>query len=157
MNIFVIILSHEHGEDVVARSNELNAYKAAGELMLSTIADLESEIDKEWSSSESVSKLTELKGLLEEGFTSEQFLGVLLGTRILQSLHKAVDLYNELYESFFKGDEAHRVMVKEVTLDVGLHDALKHIASYKRDSRFEDATDEVSELKRIANEALSKL
>lgn len=43
--LFVVILSHEHGDDIAVRSDEVAAYKAAGEIMQSTLDELDYAVD----------------------------------------------------------------------------------------------------------------
>ena len=96
MMIHVVILTTEHGDDVAARHTYEEALKAAGEMIVETIDELEREID---GNTEGETNLAILREFLAEG----QF-------------EQAMSVYNDLHEEHVSSADAHHLRIKEVDL-----------------------------------------
>lgn len=94
MMIHVVILTTEHGDDLAARFTEAEALKAAGEMIVGTLDELEQEIDGD---TQGVSNFKILKEFLAE----EQF-------------EQAISVYNDLHEEHVSSADAHYLRIKQV-------------------------------------------
>lgn len=96
MNIFIVILEHEHGTEAVSRRKENDADLAAVGLMRSTMDELEELIDGD---ADGVKQFDELHQHLVE-----------------MKIDKAMDVYNDLYADFAPASEIHRIIIKQAEL-----------------------------------------
>ena len=94
MLIHVVILTTEHGDDLSARFTEAEALKAAGEMIVGTLDELEQEIDGD---TQGVSNFKILKEFLAEG----QF-------------EQAISVYNDLHAEHVSPADAHYLRIKQV-------------------------------------------
>ena len=108
MNLFVVILSHEHGDDIAIRSNEIAAYKAAGQFMLDTLGELEEAVEDD---EEGTAKLERLKNKLQTGFEK---------VKTVSHFKESMVLYNEMFVDYMESSENHEIRIKSAELDAGV-------------------------------------
>jgi len=94
--VFTVILSTEHGDDVSTRKTHKKALHVAGKMIAETIKELEDEIDGD---EEGVASLVVLQNHLKE----KQF-------------EAAIALYNKLHEDHVTSADAHYLRIKRTTL-----------------------------------------
>ena len=95
----------EHGDDIAVRSNEIAAYKAAGQLMLDTLSELEEVAEDD---TEVAAKLDRLKTKLKVGFEK---------AKTISHFKEAMVLYNEMFVDHMESSENHDIRIKCAELD----------------------------------------
>lgn len=97
IEVFTVILTTEHGDDVKTLKTHNKALQVAGKMIEETLKELEDEIDED---EDGVASLVALRNHLSE----KRFV-------------EAIDIYNKLHEDHFSTADAHELRIKSTILE----------------------------------------